>query len=214
MMIRNPEQDRIRVVNGSIPVLISAPHTRPIALHSKDGGIITKPAELKIARLLRRVCRQSGAWGIYMGGPGPLQQWEGATGRAYKRTIRELIERHGIALFIELHGSMEARPFTVDYDFKISKRKPYDAATVRLEHIILKHLTSEDMGAPISKTFFSKENGVARNTLTYYVRRRFDIAAVQFEINKVVRENPEIFQKLNKALYNIVMEWEAERTAA
>jgi hypothetical protein len=212
-MIAHPEHSRIRVVEGTIPVLISAPHTRPIAMKSRDGGSITKPAELRVARLLRRTCRKTGAWGIYMGGEGRMEHWEESTFRAYKRVLRSIVEQHNIALFIDLHGFMEARPFAVDYDFKISKRKPYEKETVRLEHIILKHLTSHDMGAPISKTFFSKENGIARKTLTYFTRRAFDIPAVQFEINKSVRDDPETLRKLSKALYNIVKEWEAEDTS-
>lgn len=212
-MIANPEHNRIRVVEGTIPVLISAPHTRPIAMTSRDGGSITKPAELRVARLLRRVCRKTGAWGIYMGGAGRVEDWEDSTFRAYKRVLRSLVQEHGIALFIDLHGFMEARPFAIDYDFKISKRKPYDKETVLLEHIILKHLTSHDMGSPISKTFFSRQNGIARKTLTYFARRTFDIPAVQFEINKTVREDPELFRKLSKALYNIVKEWEEKETS-
>lgn len=212
-MIAHPEHSRIRIVEGTIPVLISAPHTRPISLHAKDGGNITKPAELRVGRLLRRVCRQTGAWGIYMGGPGQVEHWEDSTFRAYKRALRGIVKHSDTALFVDLHGFMEARPFAIDYDFKISRRKPYDHATVHLEHIILKHLTNEDMGAPISKTFFSRKNGIARKTLTYYTRRSLGIPAVQFEINKQVRDNPVTLRKLSKALYNIVKEWEAERTA-
>jgi len=212
-MTAHPEHSRIRIVEGTIPVLISAPHTRPIALHSKEGGNITKPAELRVARLLKRVCRQTGAWGIYMGGAGRVEHWEESTFRAYKRAMRGIVEHSDTALFIDLHGFMEARPFAIDYDFKISRRKPYDHATVHLEHIVLKSLTSENIGGPISKTFFSRKNGIARKTLTYYSRHSLGIPAVQFEINKSVRDDARALRKLSKALYNIVKEWEAERTA-
>ncbi|MEX0916632.1 MAG: hypothetical protein WDZ44_00835 [Candidatus Spechtbacterales bacterium] len=211
-MITHPEHSRIRVIEGTIPVLISAPHTRPIAMRAQ-GGNITKPPELKVARLLNRVCRETGAWGVYMGGLGRVEYWEESTFRAYKRALRSIIEKNGVTLFIDLHGFMEARPFAIDYDFKISRRKPYDNETIHLEHIILKHLTNHDMGAPISKTFFSKQNGIARRTLTYFVRRTFNIPAVQFEINKNVREDPAGLRKLSKALYNIVTEWESEDTS-
>lgn len=198
-----PRKPRIHVIEGSIPVLISAPHTRPIVKRDAEKGMHIKLKELRINPLVRRLCKETGAWGIYVRGKRTtIANWDSYLLRLYKKNLKRIVQEHGIALVLDIHGADADRPFSIDYDFKVSRRHSYD--TRYLERILTTHLNADELGGPISKGFFSRQNGIGRHTITYFVRRNFNIPAVQLEINKFVRMDPVLFQKAKNAIKLII----------
>jgi succinylglutamate desuccinylase len=200
------KKPRIHVVEGSIPVLISAPHTRPIVKHDPTNGPYVKPKELRINPLVRQLCRETGAWGIFVRGKSTtIANWDSYLLRAYKKRLKNIVQEHGIALVLDIHGSETDRPFSVDYDFKVSRRHPYDAR--HLETLLTKYLNEAELGGPVSKGFFSRQNGIGRHTITYFIRRNFHIAAIQLEVNKFVRVDAALFQKVKNAIKLIIVDY-------
>lgn len=196
----------IHIIRGSIPVLISAPHTRPIAQWSDGGKRYIKPKEIRIAKLLKKMCRETGSWGIYIDGTGVIKSWEEKWLPKYKKIIRETIRTNNIFLFIDIHGSHESRPFLIDYDFKIPKKHPDDYSF--LKTILLKKLAEEGFStSSISHGFFSGLNGISRGTLSYYARRYINIPSLQLEISKKIRLNNIQVNKFARAMCRTISEY-------
>lgn len=194
----------IHIIEGSVPVLISAPHTRPL-LKQEGGRSLIKPREIKITPLLKELCKETGAWGIFIRGKDVIKNWDEEAYKMYKEATRDIILAQNIALFIDTHGCQDHRPFLVDYDFKIPQKKPDDYRA--LEKILLKQLEARGFAGTVSCGFFRTGDGVGKNTMSFYVRRYLGTPAVQLEINKMVRDNKILFRNCVAALGKTIQEY-------
>ena len=174
----------IHIIEGVNPVLISAPHTRPIIKKDAKSNFI-KPREIRIAQLVKEVCRQTGSWGILTRGKGKIDNWAEVQ-RVYQKNTKRIIRSQNVSLFFDVHGCKASRPFALDYDFKMPHLHPHDTF---LKHSLLKHFREAFPNQKISTGFFKTNNGVGNDTMTYFVRKNFELPAIQLEINKKIREN-------------------------
>lgn len=180
----------IHIIKGTKPVLISAPHTRPILI-KEEGAAYTKAAEERMTEIIEHVCEKTGAWGICVKKQeARIHNWEKTLRDTYRRHLRHLISSHDLALFLEVHGSRASRPFIFDYDFLIPNLHPHDNI---LEDLITQNAKKYFPAHLISRGFFRPINGRGEKTMTYFVRDSFKMPAVQLEINRGARKNEQRF---------------------
>src|SRR5215813_10773017 len=98
----------IALLPGSLPILISAPHS---TLHWRDPA--WKQEEeytAALGYLLHRTTNATLIYGRYMLNPDPHD--DGDTG-TYKRTLDEVFDKTKIRLVVDLHGARGDRDFAV-----------------------------------------------------------------------------------------------------
>lgn len=190
----------IHIIKGKKPILISAPHTRPIVKTYKNS-LYRKPAEKRVKELVELICQKTDTWGIFTKGEGVVHNWQQELHSNYQNQIKNIIDSDDIILFIEIHGSHSSRPFILDYDFLIPQAHPHDNI---VENIILKTVTHHFPKKQISKGFFRTLNGPGKETFTYFVRKNFTIPAVQFELNKKSRQDDKEFRALVSIFKKII----------
>lgn len=197
----------IHVIEGVSPILVSAPHAVPIRKRTKTR-VYTRRREAKADELVKRICENSSAWGMTVQSKNTIQNWrnKGGVYPVYRETIDNIIHSNDIELFVDVHGAKKTRPFLVDYDFVYPKRHELDDA---LEKIIWKAFTKNFPSHKISKGFFRNLNGPGTKTFTHHVRKNLNIPAVQLEINKSLKMNPETFTLVADSINELVKGFEA-----
>lgn len=199
------QHENIKIIKGSGPVLVSAPHAVPIRKTTGER-VYVRMAEKRVGEIVETLCRKNGAWGMFTtSDEGPIDGWQEEVYGKYKKTVKTLIKNEGISLVIDIHGAKKTRPFYIDYDFVIPDKHPYDRHVEKLLHTAF---ASQFPAEELSNGFYRKIKGSGTKTLTYYVRRHFGIPAIQLEINKTIKENEQKFQKLIKTLYSFITAYE------
>lgn len=196
----------IHIIKGKKPILISAPHTRPIKIEDHPTPYLKLP-ENKVTKLLKSLCEKSESWGVLTAGKGTIHNWEQELSGVYKKHIHEIISKNNIALFVEIHGSLPSRPFTLDYDFMIPNIHPHD---IIVEKTISYKFKKYFPKKTISNGFFRKINGTGEKTFTYFVRDTFKIPAVQLEINKTARSDEKYLTQTENMLHEIITDYHNE----
>ena len=198
----------IKIVEGKIPILISAPHAVKIKRMQKKNGQNFKPHEVKVAKIVNELCNTTGAWGIFTQKDSDekhIENWENDIYHIYKNNINNLIASNKIVLFLDIHGSQWNRPFQIDYDFLIPNLHSHDEM---VENILTTCIQEQFPKITLSNGFFRELNGPGKNTLTRHVRNRFAIPAIQIEINKQIRANKNNYSLLLDALHKFIKKYE------
>ncbi|MEX0878078.1 MAG: hypothetical protein WDZ40_04495 [Candidatus Spechtbacterales bacterium] len=199
------KHENIKLIKGSGPVLLSAPHAAPIRKTVQERSYV-RMAEKRADELVKTLCEKNGAWGIFTASEeGPLDGWQESIYGKYKKTVKNLIQNEGINLVIDIHGAKKTRPFYIDYDFMIPNKHPHDQY---VEKLLCNTFASHFPAEELSNGFYRKIKGSGKKTLTYYVRKYFGIPAIQLEINKTIKESEQKFDKLIHVLYSFITEYE------
>lgn len=197
----------IHIIRGTTSSLLSAPHAAPIIKRGWGGGYI-KPREKHTEEVVRRVCNETGAWGISTNAGGVIKNWDPYLYNKYRLLVRDIISTHNITLFIDIHGAHKSRPFLVDYDFIIPLSSAPHAHDAVIHAAIRAKLLERFPKEKISKGFFRSFNGSGRHTLTYHVRKRCAIPAIQFELNRTVRAHSGMTQDFIYSLSSAITYYE------
>lgn len=187
----NPKkQTPFKFWEGSIPVLISAPHA---VRHERKKKIkVSDEFTGSIAYLLNKLagCHALATTKLYGGDPNydfPC---------IYKDAINNICSQHNILLVLDLHGASRDHVFDVDI------------GTMRGESLLGKNQLIENFKIAFNKfglTKISQDHfpGIVQNTVTKYVSRELGIPSFQLEINRKYRvphHNPESYSRLISAL--------------
>lgn len=179
---------------GSLPVLVSAPHSVRHMRHKK-----IKPSDEftgSMAYLLNTItgCHSLAVTKLYGGDPNFDQEC------IYKEYIKGLSQENAFKLLIDLHGASR------DHDFDI------DIGTMRGEsllgqdnytQLLKKHLAEQGI-IRISENHFTISG---QNTVTSYVSGVLGIPSIQLEINKKFRvphQNPQDYCCLMSSLASFI----------
>ena len=193
---------KIHITEGHSPILISAPHAVPIKKRTKERTYIRR-REARADELVKEVCLNTNSWGITTKSEKAIKNWrnKGGVYYTYRKTVNEIIKSKDICLFIDIHGARKTRPFLIDYDFIYPENHQQDDY---LEEVLIKSLHKYFPKHSISNGFFRKINGPGTKTLTYHVRKKLGIPAVQLEINKALKDSDENFYAVAEVISLIV----------
>ncbi|OGZ60987.1 MAG: hypothetical protein A2919_00595 [Candidatus Spechtbacteria bacterium RIFCSPLOWO2_01_FULL_43_12] len=198
------KHDNINIIEGSSPVLISAPHAVPIK-KNVDGRIYTRKAEKKVSEIVNVLAQNTGAWGIHTVSKGSLEGWKQEIYGIYKKNVRQIVRSRGVSLVVDIHAAKSDRPFYIDYDFVLPNKHPHDRA---VESMFCHHYLQYFPSHKLSRGYYREEKGSGKNTLTFYVRNYLKIPAIQIEINKTLKQDEESFRDILKMLYSFIKDYE------
>ena len=104
----------VKVIKGSIPVLLSAPHAyshrRPSLTMSYKWG------EEFTDRVVEEICVRTGAWGVIQNEETSFDpNWQKIKDNPYKSAVADIVSKEQIKKFVDIHGLSEE----YDYDLGI-----------------------------------------------------------------------------------------------
>jgi hypothetical protein len=166
------DTDYFGYIEGSIPVLISAPHG---AKHFRTRENRWKAEDACTSALAIQLGKITGAHVIYLKNKS-FEDPNHDVRTLYKDFIAEIVRKHGIRFIADLHGASGSRKFKVDIgilDDQIAK-----SSCPTLKPVIQKAFQGFQSN-PFNQHF--RANG--RGTITYFAKHSLGIEAAQFEIN-------------------------------
>ncbi len=174
----------LKVVEGSLPVLISAPHTHPHLRPNLTG--VYKGGEGWLDLITESLCKKSQAFGIYSVGDLEYDPNFSSLGNnEYKAEVASMIKRGKIKYFIDLHGLSDIH----QYDFAILYPNRY-LKSKNLAYKLASAINKGGLrGALIQTHNLFDGNG---ETLSHFVAAKMKTASVQIEIARYIREDVEL----------------------
>lgn len=180
------------IVEGSLPVLVSAPHA---INHFREHAV--KPADMYTGSLALLLQKLTNCYCIYSNSFSK-EDPNYILGGEYKAALRALVKEHRIQFVIDLHGASKLREFDIDlgtlYGTSIRENNLNDVIGIFNNNGIT--------NVRQNHTFSASHPG----TITSYCAKELLVQSIQIEINRNYR-NPnafDLFQKpfipLNKSL--------------
>ena len=187
------------VINGKIPILLSAPH----AVRSFKNGSL-KEADVLTGPIVEFLCKETGANGIirtYNLQDEPNSSNIGYSLR-YKEAILDLVDRNDIKCMIDIHGCHERHPF----DFEIGTNNGLNINNMNnfLDTIC-------EGFATIGETVVDKKFKASLETnICNYISKKSRIPCFQVEINSKFRKKAENLVILLDCFTRIIQELEKQ----
>lgn len=189
------ETAQFKVIEGKIPVLISAPH---VFSHRRPNlNAAYKPGEVHTGEIVKQICADTGAFGIYLSDECDYDpNYHKERKNEYKQEVRRIVEKYKIERFIDIHGLREC-----NYDlgmyyttrFSNSLRFGYEVAD-GLDRGKLSGINIEILRLP--------DNG--QESLSEFVASKLRVPSVQIEIARYIRNDEELSEGFVKNLSEIV----------
>ena len=184
MLLFNMEISEVRVINGRIPVLISAPHVyshrRPsLTLSYKWGEDFTDT-------IVEELCLKTGAWGIMQTKETDYDpNWHKVKNNPYKQKIAEILGSGEFNMFIDIHGLSKEN----NYDFGIYYPTKFHRS-ILLAQNVANALDNGDLSGINVCTFRCPDD--LQETLAEYVADKLRVPSIQIEIAGYIRESDEL----------------------
>jgi len=174
-------------VNGTVPVLVSAPHA---CMHKRDGqDKMQEEFTGAIAFHLAQVCQCSAIAACYQTSEDPNWDWPSD----YKAEVESIVVRNKIQFLIDLHGmtdrynlgvaigtikgkacsAEQVTPHFVDSGFRVSQADGVGGAAEIWRNMAVDHPKFT--------------GGLVNNTVTRFASQQLNISAVQIELASAVR---------------------------
>lgn len=171
-----------RYIPGTLPVLISAPHS---AVHTREGE--DKEEEEYTAALAQFVGNQTGAHVLYLrrrSGVDP--SWHRDI--PYKQYLASIVRKQRIRFVMDLHGASQKHDFGIALGTMggVSCPEHRPAILKALQHCGFSDDRGGTAGLDLDDTF--KGNGRrGQETVTAFVWRRLHVPVAQFELHERLR---------------------------
>jgi len=185
---RDESERYFRFVEGSIPILLSAPHG---ARHKRNGA--WKGEDEYTASLAVKLAEMTKAHVIYVNNQ--TQEDPNATSTsAYKEKIKEIIKDFDIRFLADIHGANSNRNFIICAG--IINEHPEKCSCPTFKPVI------QDALGDFQSPLFNLEGLCAANPkrVTYFARHECGIESAQFEINadyRIIQRKPDSTYALN-----------------
>ena len=188
------EKSSFEVIEGNIPILISAPHS---VRQLREGKI--KGKDSYTGAMVIEIAKQTNCFAIYKTYNNQDDASYDIENNSYKEKVLQIIRENQIQIFLDIHGAKDTEEF--DVDIGTDEKQNLNGKIEILENLIksLKENGIEKIG--IDKKF--KANTM--HTLTKKVATNTKIACMQIEFTKKYRDISQI-QNLKKAL-NAIINW-------
>ncbi len=174
----------IKVIKGSIPVLLSAPHA-----HSHKRPSLTmsyKWGEEYTDRIVEEICLRTAGWGVIQNKETDYDpNWYKIKNNPYKSTIADIISKEKVTKFIDIHGLSDE----YDYDFGIYYPSKFNKSIALANDISLAINKGKLRGINICIFRFPDS---LQESLGEYVADKLRVPSVQIEIARYIREDEKL----------------------
>lgn len=188
------EEQTFEVIEGKIPVLLSAPHS---VRQLREGKI--KGKDRYTGAITIELAKQTNSFAIYKTYNNQDDASYDIENNEYKEKVLELINKHNIKVFLDIHGAKDTDEF--DVDIGTDEKKNLNGKTQILENLI-KNLNEKG----ITKIGIDKKfKACTMHTLTKKIASSTNIACMQIEITRKYRDLEQV-EKMEKII-NAIKSW-------
>ena len=188
------EEQTFEVIEGKIPVLLSAPHS---VRQLREGKI--KGKDRYTGAITIELAKQTNSFAIYKTYNNQDDASYDIENNEYKEKVLELINKHNIKVFLDIHGAKDTDEF--DVDIGTDEKRNLNGKTQILENLI-KNLKEKG----ITKIGIDKKfKACTMHTLTKKIASSTNIACMQIEITRKYRDLEQV-EKMEKVI-NAIKSW-------
>lgn len=188
------EEQTFEVIEGKIPVLLSAPHS---VRQLREGKI--KGKDRYTGAITIELAKQTNSFAIYKTYNNQDDASYDIENNEYKEKVLELIDKHNIKVFLDIHGAKDTDEF--DVDIGTDEKRNLNGKTQILENLI-KNLKEKG----ITKIGIDKKfKACTMHTLTKKIVSSTNIACMQIEITRKYRDLEQV-EKMEKII-NAIKSW-------
>ena len=174
----------VEIIEGRIPVLLSAPHVYP---HRRPSLTLSyKGGEEFTDMIVREICGNTGAWGIIQAKETPFDpNYHKITDNPYKEAVAQIIKVGNITKFLDIHGLNLSN----EYDLGIYYPSKY-FKSINLSKDISNAVDKGKLRGINSCIF--RLNDDLEETLGEYVASELKVPSVQLEVARYIRESDKL----------------------
>jgi hypothetical protein len=186
------------VIEGIYPVLISAPHVFSHKRPSIRG--VMKQGELNTDVLAKLIAQKTGAWVIYLTESSTEYDpnYHKLENNLYKSEIKNLVKEKKINTVIDIHGLNDFHHYDLGVFYGMRFRKSRDIAQSLVSELGKKR-PLKDLTYCIGYT--SKN---LQETITEFVNEKLRLPAIQIEIAKYIRFDPELLENMAEGIAQLI----------
>ena len=184
------EEKSFEVLEGKIPVLLSAPHS---VRQLREGKI--KAKDRYTGAIAIELAKLTNSFAIYKTYNNQDDASYDIENNTYKEKVLELIDKNNIKVFLDIHGAKDTDEF--DIDIGTDGKRNLNGKTQILEKLKEKGITK----IGIDKKF----KACTMHTLTKKIASCTDVTCMQIEITKTYRDLEQI-EKMQKVI-NAIRAW-------
>lgn len=170
-----------RVIKGTVPVLLSAPHALP---HRRPSLTLSyKWGEQYTDTIVMEVCANTGCWGIVQTDETSFDaNYHKLENNPYKEEITEVVKSNKIVKFIDIHGLNDIHR----YDLGVYYQSKF-FNSINLANAVVKAVNKGKLKG-INACIFRFEEDY-QEELGEYVAAKLRVPSVQLEIARYIRED-------------------------
>lgn len=189
------ETAQFKVIEGKVPVIISAPHIYPCKRPNIVGRY--KPGEIQTKDIVEKICADTSAFGIYLNNECDYDpNYHKERKNEYKQEVRRIVEKYKIERFIDIHGLKDC-----DYDIGLYYTTRF-SNSLNFAYEIAEGLNMGRLNGLNIEIFRFLDNG--QETLGEFVASKLRVPAVQIELARYIRTDEDLRGCFVKNLSEIV----------
>lgn len=190
------ETAQFQIMEGKVPVLLSAPHVHPHRRPTIMG--MYKSGEPYTDNITREIASHSNCFGIYLSKECDYDpNYHKERKNDYKQAVKEIIKKNKIERFIDIHGLRENQDYDIGIYYTTRFSKSLEFA-YEVEQMLNR---GELMGINI-RVFRFLDNG--QESLGEYVASKLRVPAIQLEVARYIREDENLRKALERNLSKVV----------
>ncbi|NLE31187.1 hypothetical protein GX618_02850 [Candidatus Dojkabacteria bacterium] len=197
ILLNMEEKSCVRIINGNIPVLLSAPHVfshrRPSLTMSYKWG------EKLTDEIVEGICTRTGAWGVIQSEETSFDpNWHKLKENPYKSVVNDIVQKEKIKRFIDIHGLKDE----YEYDFGIYYPSKF-FKSISLSKEIAKVLNQGKLRGSNICIFRLLDD--YQETLGEYCANKLRVPSVQIEIARYIREDDKLRNEVINSLSSFLV---------
>ncbi len=186
---------QFHIIEGRVPVLISAPHVYPCKRPNISG--IYRAGEAYTKDIVEQVCANTSAFGIYLNNECDYDpNYHKEKKNEYKQSVRDLVKRYKIERFIDIHGLKDC-----NYDLGIYYTTRF-SKSLNFAYEIEENLNRGKLNGVNVEIFRFPDNG--QESLSEFVASKLRVPSVQIEVARYMRNDEELRDSFVNNLSEIV----------
>jgi hypothetical protein len=170
-----------KVIKGTVPVLLSAPH---IYSHRRPSLTLSyKWGEKFTDRIVEEICANTGAWGVIQTQETSFDpNYHKLDENPYKQVVTDIVQNDGIKKFIDIHGLNDE----CQYDLGIYYQSKF-FNSISLANDVVDAVDKGRLKGLTACILRFKED--TQEELGEYVASKLRVPSVQLEIARYIRED-------------------------
>ena len=193
--LRNKEKS-FRVINGKIPIIVSAPHT---VRQLRKGKI--KGAEYQTGAIVNILVEETGCFAIYKTYNNQDDANYDIENNEYKEEIKHIVKENNIKLVLDIHGARNEYRFDIDLGTSCGENINNNIEIVKK----LKECFKRNEIKNITENKMFKADSI--RTISKYINKETKVPCIQLEVSWKYRDlnNLDNIKRLIKALEEFIL---------